>query len=67
MSFFPFNILVVPLIPLILKMRSPKLSNFILKIQYGLLMINFSVLALVFLIMLIPLFFFKSLLNSIFI
>lgn len=55
------------MIPLIFKFRSSKLNKLLLKVEYSVLMMVFSLLSLVFLLVLTPLFYMKTLLNSIFI
>lgn len=67
LSFFPFNILMVPFIPVVVMARSSKISDFLLKIQYCLLMVIYSTAALAYVVVLAPLLYFKALLNSVFI
>lgn len=66
-SFFPLNLIMVPFIPIIIKSRSPKISDFILKIQYGIMMVFYSFLALFLIVPLAPLLYGKILLNCFFI
>lgn len=67
LSFFPLNIMIIPLIPLIIKLRSPRISDFLLKIQYSIMMLFYSILALFMIFPLAPLLYCKLLINSFFI
>lgn len=67
LSFFPLNILMVPFIPIIIKLRSTRISDFMLKIQYGVMMVFYCFLALFLIFPLAPLIYCKILINSFFI
>lgn len=67
LSFFPLNILIVPFIPVIIKMRSTRISDFLLKIQYGIMMIIYSSTALLLIFPLAPVLYCKILINSFYI
>ena len=67
LSFFPLNILIVPFIPIIIKMRSTRISDFLLKIQYGIMMIIYSSTALLLIFPLAPVLYCKILINSFYI
>ena len=67
LSFFPLNILIMPFIPLIVKLRSPRISDFLLKFQYSIMMIFYSFTSLILIIPITPLLYGKILANSFYI
>ena len=67
LSFFPLNIMVMPFIPLIVKLRSPRISDFLLKMQYGIMMVFYSIVSLVLILPITPLLYGKILANSFYI
>ena len=67
MTFFPINILMLPLIPPILAIRNPRASDFLLKGQYIIMMIIYSFMAGIVIIPATPVIYIKSISNAIFI
>lgn len=67
LSFFPLNILMVPFIPIVVKVRSTRISDFLLKLQYGIMMLFYSVLVLALIFPLAPILYCKLLINGFFI
>ena len=66
-TFFPISILMLPfLIPLLL-FKSERLSNFVLKLQYSAMILMYVFLGLLCSVVIIPLLYLKSLINSIYI
>ena len=67
LTFFPLNILMLPLIPPIIALRNPRASDFVLKIQYVFMMVTYSILAGAAIIPMTPILYIKSVANSIYI
>jgi hypothetical protein len=66
-TFFPISILLLPFIPAVILFKSERLNDFILKIQYTLMMLMYSMLGCLLFVPVMPLLFVKSLCNAIFI
>lgn len=66
MTFFPVNLLMVPLILPILAMRNARISEFALKVQYIFMVSAYVVIALFLLIPMLPLLYLKIIVNSIY-
>lgn len=66
-TFFPINILMLPFIPPITILRSARASDFLLKLQYVIMILLYCALACIMVIPVIPLLYLKMLTNSIFI
>ena len=66
-TFFPINILMLPFIPPITILRSARASDFLLKLQYVIMILLYCALACILVIPVIPLLYLKMLTNSIFI
>ena len=67
LTFFPLNILMLPLIPPIIALRNPRASDFLLKMQYVTMMVIYSILAGAAIIPLTPILYIKSVANAIYI
>ena len=67
LTFFPFNILMMPLIPPIVALRNKRASDFLLKMQYVIMMIMYSVIAGAAIIPFTPILYIKSIANSLYI
>lgn len=67
LTFFPINILMLPLIPPIVALRNTRASDFLLKIQYVVMMIVYSIIAGVAIIPMTPVLYIKSIANAIYI
>jgi hypothetical protein len=67
MTFFPINIIMLPFIAPILAIRNPRASDFLLKGQYVIMMIVYSLIAGVVIIPATPILYIKSLSNAIYI
>ena len=66
-TFFPISLIALPfLIPIIL-LKSERMNDFILKIQYSLMIVMFCIIAIILSIPLLPLLYIKCILNAIFI
>ena len=66
-TFFPFNIVILPFILPIAILKSQRASDFILKFQYVLMAVMYSLIAMVIIIPCTPLLYMKLLINSVFI
>ena len=66
-TFFPINILMLPFIPPITILRSARASDFLLKLQYVIMILLYCVLACIMVVPIIPILYLKMLTNSIFI
>jgi hypothetical protein len=66
-TFFPISIILLPFIPAVVMVKSERLNDFILKMQYVILVIFYCVIAVVLSAPIFPLLYFKAVLNSIFI
>lgn len=66
-TFFPISIVVLPFIPLVVAFKSERLSDFILKIQYAIMVLMYCMLAIGLTIPIIPLLYVKSVLNAFYI
>lgn len=66
-TFFPINFVILPFILPILMLRSKRASEFILKIQYLVMILMYCLIAIIMVIPSIPILYFKILINSIFI
>lgn len=67
LTFFPINILMLPFIPFIVFFRSSRASDFLLKLQYGLMMIMYCILAGIIIVPFSPILYMKVVANAIFI
>jgi thiol:disulfide interchange protein len=67
LTFFPINILMVPLIPAILYFRNPRASDFLLKMQYGIMMLTYCTMSGIVIVPMAPVLYIKLVLNAIFI
>lgn len=63
MTYFPINIILLPFLLFIILMKSERLNNFILQIQYFFLIICYCSVALVMVIPVIPLLYLKMIIN----
>lgn len=66
-TFFPISIIVLPFIAPVVLFKSERLNDFILKMQYGILIIMYCFLAVIISIPICPLLYFKSIFNAIYI
>lgn len=66
-TFFPISIMLLPFIPAVILFKSERLNDFILKIQYTLMMMMYSMLGCILFIPIMPLLFLKSISNAIYI
>lgn len=66
-TFFPVSIVILPLIAPVVLFKSERLSDFILKLQYSIMMLLFCLIGLLFAFPIIPLLYCKSVINAIFI
>lgn len=67
LTFFPVNILVLPFIFPIILLRSARLSDTMLKLQYVIMMLMYCVIAMTFVVPIIPFLYFKLVVNAIYI
>lgn len=67
LTFFPINILMLPFIPFIVFFRSARASDFLLKLQYGLMMVMYCILAGIIIVPFSPILYMKVVANGIFI
>lgn len=67
LSFFPINVIVTPFIIPILNMRNQRASDFLLKIQYILMIIMYLLIAMVLIFPMSPFLYIKIVLNSVYI
>lgn len=67
LTFFPINILMLPFIPFIVFFRSARASDFLLKLQYGLMMVMYCILAGIIIVPFSPILYMKVVANAIFI
>lgn len=67
LTFFPINILMLPFIPFIVFFRSARASDFLLKLQYGLMMVMYCILAGLIIVPFSPILYMKVVANAIFI
>jgi hypothetical protein len=67
LSFFPINVVVTPFIIPILNMRSQRASDFLLKIQYILMIFMYLILALMITLPMAPFLYIKIMVNSVYI
>ena len=66
-TFFPISIILLPFIPAVVLAKSERLNDFILKMQYAILIVFYCFIAVVLSLPILPLLYFKVILNSIFI
>ena len=66
MTFFPINMLLVPFVFLLLLLKSHRLNEFVLKLQYSALVFGYSIIGVFASSVLVPLLYFKCILNTIF-
>ena len=66
-TFFPFSVLVLPFIPAIVAFKSERLSDFLLKVQYFIMVVMYCFLAIILSLPIIPLLYIKSVLNALYI
>lgn len=67
LTFFPVNIIMTPLLIPIATMRSARLSDLVLKVQYTFMMVLYTFLALMMLLPLTPLIYLKVVINAMFV
>mmetsp|Transcript_22568 Transcript_22568/g.34872 ORF Transcript_22568/g.34872 Transcript_22568/m.34872 type:complete len:174 (+) Transcript_22568:327-848(+) len=67
MTFFPINILMLPFIIPILVFRNHRISDFVLKLQYTVMIINYVLFILILIIPMLPLLYLKSVINCIYV
>lgn len=67
LTFFPINIIVAPLIVPIILLQSKRASDFFLKMQYSLMMVLYSLAAILAIVLLIPVLVIKVISNSVYI
>lgn len=67
LTFFPINIIMLPLTAPILVLRSPRASDFLLKIQYVIMMLLYCAIACIMVVPASPILYIKTIANSIFI
>lgn len=67
LTFFPINILMLPFIPFILFFRSSRASDFLLKLQYGFMMVMYCILSGLFIVPFSPILYIKVVVNAFFI
>mgnify|MGYP006092092429 CR=1 FL=1 len=66
-TFFPISIILLPFIPAVIAFKSERLNDFILKLQYTIMMLMYCVLACILSVPVLPLLYFKSIVNAIYI
>lgn len=66
-TFFPISIILLPFIPAVIAFKSERLNDFILKIQYTIMMLLYAFLAVFLSIPILPLLYAKSVVNAIYI
>jgi len=54
MTYFPINIILLPFVVFLVLMKSPRLSDFVLKLQYALLVMCYCLLGLMFSFAVLP-------------
>mmetsp|Transcript_11804 Transcript_11804/g.18141 ORF Transcript_11804/g.18141 Transcript_11804/m.18141 type:complete len:135 (+) Transcript_11804:1243-1647(+) len=64
LSFFPVNIIILPFLLPIMMIRSPRLSEFALKIQYSVMLFLYCMCILVFIPLSVVLLYFKGIVNA---
>lgn len=67
LSFFPINVVITPFIWPILNMRNQRASDFLLKIQYILMILMYLLIALLFILPMAPFLYIKIMMNSVYI
>ena len=63
-TFFPISLLILPFIPLVVILKSERLNEFILKMQYGIMVFLYCMLGIVCSIPMIPFFYAKCVCNT---
>ena len=66
MTYFPINIVLLPFVVFLVLLKSPRLSDFVLKLQYTLLIIGYCVLGLILSCAILPMLYMKCVLNSVY-
>jgi hypothetical protein len=66
-TFYPISIILLPFIPAVIAFKSERLNDFILKLQYTIMMLMYCVLACILSVPVLPLLYFKSVINAIYI
>lgn len=66
-TFFPMSIVLLPFIPAVILFKSERLNDFILKIQYSIMMLMYGVLGCALFVPIFPLLYLKSIANAIYI
>jgi len=66
-TFFPISIIMLPFVVPVVVFKSERLNDFILKIQYAVMMLMYCMLGTVVSIPIIPMLYFKIIVNGIFI
>ena len=66
-TFFPISVIVLPFLGFVILMKSERFNDFILKIQYGLMIIVYIMISVFLSILLVPFLYIKCVCNSFFI
>ena len=66
-TFFPISIIVLPFILPVILFKSERLNDFILKLQYALMIVLYCIIAVIISVPLLPLIYLKAIMNSIYI
>lgn len=66
-TFFPISIILLPFIPAVILFKSERLNDFILKIQYTIMMLMYAFLACIIFVPILPMLYVKSVANAIYI
>jgi len=66
-TFFPISIMILPFIIPVIIFKSERLNDFILKIQYGFMMMMYVIIAVIFSILILPLIYGKCIFNAFYI
>ena len=67
MTYFPINIILLPFVVIVLVLKSERVNNSILQMQYFLLVIAYLFVAVALTVVLVPLLYFKIVANSVFV
>ena len=66
-TFFPISVILLPFIPAVVLAKSERLNDFILKMQYAILIVFYCLIAIILSLPILPLLYFKVIFNSIYI
>jgi hypothetical protein len=67
LTFFPINIIMLPFSPILIALRSKRVSDIMLKIQYSIMMILYCIISAIMFVPIFPILLLKTYTNSIFI